>query len=175
MYLWPLHIYSTLPISVPLLILLVACGFGSSSSTFAASFLFVCLFTFISMYVVCQTCLGLPSCCYLLEGSFEFFSSLAAAFEFSYLCATISSPLAFCSFGRVSLTVGSSSYILPSCLAAASPMVFSQWHANYAVRGPLATSHAALLRIVVGSLRCAVAVFLAWSSFSCLHDFVSIL
>ena len=77
--------------------------------------------TLSSLYVVCQTCLGLPSCCYLLEGYFEFFSSMAASFEFSYLCATISSPLAFFSFGRVSLTVGSSSYILPSCRAAASP------------------------------------------------------
>ena len=51
-------------------------------------------------------------------------------------------------------------------------MIFSLWHTTYAVRGPLATSHTALLRLVVGSFQCAVAVFLAVPPFlHCLLDF----
>ena len=123
-----------------------------------------------SLYAVSQTCLGLPSCCYSLVGSFEFFIR-GGLFRDLFLCATISSPLAFFSFGRVSSTLGSSSYLLPSCLVAASHG-FSQWHPSYAVRGPLTSSHATLLRLLVGSLRCAVAVFLAGHPFlHCLLDF----
>ena len=68
-------------------------------------------------------------------------------------------------------------FLLPSCLAAASSLAFSQWPTPYAVRGHLATSHAALLRLLVGSLRCAVAVFLAGHPFlHCLleHSFHSV-
>ena len=52
-----------------------------------------------------------------------------------------------------------SSFHLPSCLAAASPVVLSPWHTTYAVSGPLAASHAVLFLLVVGSFRCAFAVF----------------
>ena len=126
--------------------------------------------TLSSLYAVFQTCLGLPSCCYSFVSSFKFFI-LGGLFCDFFLCATISSPLAFFSFGRVSSTLGSSSSLLPSCLAAASHG-FSQWHPTYAVCGPPPSSHAALIRLLVGSLRCAVAVFLAGHPFlHCLLDF----
>ena len=44
-------------------------------------------------------------------------------------------------------------FLLPSCLATASPIVLSPWHILYAVRGLLAANHAVLLLLVVGSLR----------------------
>ena len=53
----------------------------------------------------------------------------------------------------MSKALGSSSFLLPSCLATASPIVLSPWHTTCAVRGPLAASHAVLLLLVVGSLR----------------------
>ena len=123
-----------------------------------------------SLYAVSRTCLGLPSCCYSFVGSFEFFI-LGSLFGDFFVCATISSPLAFFSFGHVSSTLGSSSSLLPSCLAVASHG-FSQWHPTFAVRGPLTYSHAALLQLLVGSFRCAVAVSLAGHPFlHCLLDF----
>ena len=59
----------------------------------------------------------------------------------------------FYSFGSVSKALGSSSSLLPSCLATASQIVLSPWHTLYEVRGPLAANHAVLLLLVVGSLR----------------------
>ena len=70
---------------------------------------------------------------------------------FLSLCASSSSPQSFFSFGSVSLALLLSSSLLPSCLTVASPIFVSQWHTTFAVRGPLADSHAVLLLFVVGS------------------------
>ena len=78
---------------------------------------------------------------------------------FLYLCATISSPLSFFSFGLVSSVLVPSSFHLPSCLAAASQIVLSPWHTTSAVNGLLAAGHTVPFLLVVGSFRWAFAVF----------------
>ena len=122
--LWPLVISSASPISVPLLILLIVCGFGFSSSTFAVSFLFVCLFPFLLSHLVTFLCglshMSWPSLLlFLLRGFFHVFL-LEGLFSGLFVCATISSPLNFFSLGRVCSPLGSYSPLLPSCLATAS-------------------------------------------------------
>ena len=139
-YLWPLVISSTSPISVPLLILLIVCGFGFSSSTFADSLLFVCLAPFMLSHLVIFLC-GLSNMSwtslllFLLCGLFRVFL-LGGLFSDLFVCATISSPLVFFSFGRVCSPLWSSSSLLPSCLATASHG-FLLWLSTYAVRGLL--------------------------------------
>ena len=140
LYLLALVISSTSPISVPLLIFLIVCGFGFSSSTFAGSLLFVCLFPFMLGHIIIFLCgrsnMSWTSLLlFLLRGLFRVFL-LGGLFRDLFLCATISSPLAFFSFGRVCSPLGSSLSLLPSCLATASHG-FLLWHPTYAVRGLL--------------------------------------
>ena len=139
-YLWPLVISSTSSISVPLLILLIVCGFGFSSSTFADSLLFVCLFPFLLGHLATFLC-GLSHMSwtslllFLLRGLFRVFL-LGGLFSELFVCAIISSPLDFFSLGRVCSPLGSSSSFLPSCLATASHG-FLLWLPTYAVSGLL--------------------------------------
>ena len=139
-YLWPLIISSASPFSVLYLILLIICGFGFSSSVFVDSFLFVCLFPFWLGHLVILLC-GLSHMSwtslllFLLCGFFHVFL-LDGLFSGLLVCSTISSPLAFFSLGRVCSPLGSSSPLLPSCLATASHG-FLLWLPAYAVCGLL--------------------------------------
>ena len=138
-YLWPLIISSASLFSVLLLILLIICGFGFSS-VFVDSFLFVCLFPFWLGHLVILLC-GLSHMSwtslllFLLRGFFHVFL-LDGLFCGLLVCPTISSPLTFFSLGRVCSPLGSSSPLLPSCLATA-PHGFLLWLTAYAVHGLL--------------------------------------
>ena len=89
---------------------------------------------------------------------------LVGLFRDFFLCSSLSSSRAFFSLGCVSSALGSSSSLLPSCLAAAS-------HGSHNGIPPMwlvalfFSSHATLLRLLVGALRCAIAVFLAGHPF----------
>ena len=162
-YLWPLVISYPSTISVPLLILLIVCGFGFSSSNFADSLLFVCLFPFMLGHLVFFLC-GLSHMSrtslllFLLCRLFRVFL-LGGLFSELFICATISSPLVFFSLGRVCSPLGSSSSLLPSCIATVSHG-FLLWPTTYAVRGlfPL------VMRLYFGCLLAHDSVP-GWSSF----------
>ena len=131
--------FFTSPISVPLLILLIICGFGFLP-LLLQTLLFICLFPFMLGHIIFFL-FGLSNLSWtsllllLIRGLFRVFF-LGGLFRELFLCATISSPLAFFSFGRVCYPLGSSSSLLPSCLAPASHG-FLQWYPTYAVRGLL--------------------------------------
>ena len=139
-YLWPLIISSASPFSVLLLILMIICGFRFSSSVFVNSFLFVCLFPFWLGHLVILLCgfshmSWISLLLFLLCGFFHVFL-LAGIFSGLLVCLTVSLPFTFFSLGRVCSPLGSSSPLLPSCLATASHG-FLLWLTASAVRGLL--------------------------------------
>ena len=128
--------------------------------------------TLSSLYAVSQTSLRLSSCCYSVEESFVFFFILGGLFRvFLPVCHNL---IASCFLFVWACELDSWIFLFPLAFLSCRCLShgFSQWHTTYAVRGPLATSHAALLRLFVGSLRCAFTVFLAGHPFlHCLFDF----